>query len=187
MDHKICTKCGQEKLLDAFSKCSAAKSGIRSACRECCSTSSRAWREANLETFLAGKRKWREANDDKVRAWHRDYHEANRETILAGKREYRQANPEVKRNQGHRRRARKAENGVFLVTKKDIARLLLQPCAYCGAVAEHIDHVIPISRGGAHKIGNLVAACSSCNLRKGSKLLSVWRLGNSGQQGKVEK
>ena len=33
------------------------------------------------------------------------------------------------------------------------------------------DHVLPISRGGSDKWENVVAACSPCNLRKGSKLL----------------
>ena len=32
------------------------------------------------------------------------------------------------------------------------------------------DHVIPISRGGANDWGNVVAACSPCNNRKGNRL-----------------
>lgn len=41
-------------------------------------------------------------------------------------------------------------------------------CAYCGAPARSVDHVIPRARGGTHDLGNLVAACRSCNSRKGS-------------------
>jgi len=33
-----------------------------------------------------------------------------------------------------------------------------------------LDHVIPLSRGGSHQPGNLVAACHACNQRKGSLL-----------------
>ncbi|EHR49897.1 restriction endonuclease [Saccharomonospora marina XMU15] len=51
-------------------------------------------------------------------------------------------------------------------------------CAYCGARAETIDHVVPRSRGGAHSWQNCVACCAKCNHRKADKLLSElgWRL-----------
>ena len=43
-------------------------------------------------------------------------------------------------------------------------------CQYCGKSAPdsviHIDHIIPVSRGGKNKIINLVAACVECNLGK---------------------
>ena len=45
-------------------------------------------------------------------------------------------------------------------------------CAYCGAKADTVDHVIPRSRGGDHSWENCVACCSTCNHRKGDKLLS---------------
>ncbi|HEX6473935.1 MAG TPA: HNH endonuclease, partial [Candidatus Limnocylindria bacterium] len=47
-------------------------------------------------------------------------------------------------------------------------------CQYCGAVSRDltIDHVVPKHRGGRHEWENLVAACRTCNHRKGSKTLS---------------
>lgn len=45
-------------------------------------------------------------------------------------------------------------------------------CAYCGAKAETVDHVIPRSRGGGHSWENCVACCAPCNHRKADKLLS---------------
>ena len=44
-------------------------------------------------------------------------------------------------------------------------------CAYCGAKADTVDHVVPRSRGGEHCWENCVACCSSCNHRKGDRLL----------------
>lgn len=48
-------------------------------------------------------------------------------------------------------------------------------CHYCGAKAGdvllEVDHVVPSSRGGTNDIGNLVAACPSCNRGKGAKPL----------------
>lgn len=45
-------------------------------------------------------------------------------------------------------------------------------CRYCGATGELImEHVIPVIKGGATHMGNLVAACVPCNARKGTE---VW-------------
>lgn len=56
-------------------------------------------------------------------------------------------------------------------TDRDIRRLLNRYnrcCAWCGVPLEewHLDHVIPLSRGGVHSIGNLVPSCPPCNQRK---------------------
>jgi len=45
-------------------------------------------------------------------------------------------------------------------------------CQYCGAKGDlTFDHVVPRARGGVTSWENVVAACSPCNLRKGSKSL----------------
>ena len=44
-------------------------------------------------------------------------------------------------------------------------------CAYCGAKADTVDHVVPRSRGGDSVWENVVTACAPCNLRKGNRLL----------------
>lgn len=51
-------------------------------------------------------------------------------------------------------------------------------CAYCAGRADTIDHVLPRSRGGRHEWVNVVAACASCNHRKGDRLLAElgWQL-----------
>ena len=49
-------------------------------------------------------------------------------------------------------------------------------CQYCGAEDGpfHLDHVIPVSRGGDHGMHNLVVACARCNLSKGAKTPEEW-------------
>jgi 5-methylcytosine-specific restriction endonuclease McrA len=45
-------------------------------------------------------------------------------------------------------------------------------CAYCGRPADTVDHVVPLSRGGARTDWfNTVACCGRCNARKGNRLL----------------
>ncbi len=45
-------------------------------------------------------------------------------------------------------------------------------CQYCGAKGDlTFDHVIPRARGGVTSWENVVAACSKCNLSKGSRSL----------------
>jgi 5-methylcytosine-specific restriction endonuclease McrA len=50
-------------------------------------------------------------------------------------------------------------------------------CQYCGAKGDlTFDHVIPRSRGGRTTWENVVAACQSCNLRKGNMSLREARM-----------
>ena len=53
-------------------------------------------------------------------------------------------------------------------------------CAYCGETAARLqmDHVLPLSRGGRHSIGNVLPACKRCNNSKSSRLLIEWRFGS---------
>jgi hypothetical protein len=48
-------------------------------------------------------------------------------------------------------------------------------CTYCGSQDNlHVDHRIPVIRGGSNSLDNLVTACGPCNHSKGSKSLSDW-------------
>ncbi|MCC7054153.1 MAG: HNH endonuclease [Gemmatimonadaceae bacterium] len=53
-------------------------------------------------------------------------------------------------------------------------------CVYCGVqcapAALTIDHVQPLLRGGDSSGGNVVTACSACNLRKGHRRLAEFLL-----------
>lgn len=53
-------------------------------------------------------------------------------------------------------------------------------CRYCGGPASwrksgaHIDHIVPLSEGGATTIDNLVTACCHCNMQKSNKTPGQW-------------
>ena len=57
----------------------------------------------------------------------------------------------------------------FSVLKADGFR-----CHYCGRKASEtrlqVDHIVPVALGGTNDPYNLVAACGSCNHRKGGRL-----------------
>lgn len=55
------------------------------------------------------------------------------------------------------------------------------PCHYCGAPAEHIEHVWPRSRGGDDHPNNLVRSCQPCNSRKGTRSLLTMACPSCGQ------
>jgi len=48
-------------------------------------------------------------------------------------------------------------------------------CTYCGLskdeVPLHIDHIVPVSKGGTNDEANLRTACQPCNIGKGIRLL----------------
>jgi 5-methylcytosine-specific restriction endonuclease McrA len=57
----------------------------------------------------------------------------------------------------------------FEVLQRDSFR-----CRYCGRSASdgailHIDHLVPVARGGTDEIENLTTACDRCNLGKGTQ------------------
>jgi 5-methylcytosine-specific restriction endonuclease McrA len=74
------------------------------------------------------------------------------------------------RQKSKRRKAQMRDSVAIQVQGREIRARFAEfghRCAYCGADGDlHIEHVVPISRGGGHAIGNIVAACESCNYSK---------------------
>ena len=60
---------------------------------------------------------------------------------------------------------------IVKLNKQEIYRRDNYSCQYCGKSKGHLtlDHVIPRRLGGGHSWQNLVAACASCNHRKGGR------------------
>lgn len=78
-----------------------------------------------------------------------------------------------------KRRARSGQKYKF--SARDWRRLVNRfsgRCAYCDELCDNLtlDHVVPVTRGGSHGVGNILPACPSCNFSKQDKLLTEWRL-----------
>jgi len=59
----------------------------------------------------------------------------------------------------------------------DIFKRDLFTCQYCGStppgVILHVDHIVPVAKGGGNQDDNLITSCSACNLGKGAGSLGV--------------
>lgn len=104
-----------------------------------------------------------------------------REYRIAAASEYARRNPHVGQAAKRRRKALAANTGTFRITGKDWLRLCRQfdhRCAYCDRKRPlTMDHVVPLTRGGRHSIGNLLPVCASCNASKSNRFLVEWRYG----------
>ncbi len=73
-----------------------------------------------------------------------------------------------------RERQRISRSLSYEVKKRDN-----RTCQLCGAKAPsveiHVDHIVPLSKGGATTLDNLQVLCSACNLGKGDRDDTDWR------------
>lgn len=120
----------------------------------------KAWRGSNPEKYRASLKSWRERNPEKNRLHQKRYRDSHRAQQSAAR---------------HRRRARlKSAEGIWAAA--DIEKLYtLQKgrCWWCKkklGKKYHIDHRIPLSKGGTNWPSNLVLTCPKCNLSKNARL-----------------
>lgn len=105
----------------------------------------------------------------------RVYRIKNAERIAERLRRYQLENPEKMRELARRYQARKRNATIETVDYEAIVirdGLLCHLCNKEVKLSElQFDHVIPLSRGGAHSMGNIRIAHAYCNARKHNKLL----------------
>lgn len=189
---KTCTRCGETKPLEQFATRSGARDGHSPWCKACfkdhyrktadaAGVRRREWIHANPNYFkdyyranrakkIAAARQYAVAHAEERREWMRRYAAENREKINAASREY-------QRRTGHKySKARMLAKRTRVVETVDRREVFTRGAGRCGICAEpvdlatfHIDHIIPLARGGEHSYANTQPAHPLCNLQKGAR------------------
>lgn len=120
----------------------------------------------------ARKKRWAEANPGAART----YREANADRVREATRAWKERHPVEVANY---RRAYKARVRLAgRATTEELAALVEEAgtygCAVCWAPAEHLDHIVPVSRGGCGCVENLQWLCAPCNLSKSARDFFEW-------------
>jgi len=188
MEDKYCGKCKTLKTVSMFYKNKLSKDGFATKCIEC----HKKYLQDNKEKIKLKTKQYRLDHKDEIKYSEKKYKEANKEKVAEQKRNYELNNKDkikevrskyrktkigrlIQKNKNHTRRAFTKKGDV---TTSQLAELQQNAklCYWCKTslknIGTHIDHYIPISKGGKHTISNLVISCKSCNLKKGAKLPS---------------
>lgn len=146
------------------------KSSVRheSRCKDCARARRRASHAANRPTELKKMTERREKNRDRYRASLYAFREANRSHVLAQRVAHQQ-----------RRTARKhgQDDNALIERVLDEARVGDRYLdAYSGELIDRpvVDHIVPLSAGGAHAYENLCVTSRPNNSSKHAKPLLVW-------------
>lgn len=159
---------------------------------------SRDYAAAHRKEAIERATDWYEENKDHKKSYDQEYNK--KPEVIARKKQrakerapelraqrkaWNKANPEkaakTKRVSVRNRRARLA-NVEGTHNARDIDRLYTEQegrCFYCGITLfddYHVDHITPVSRGGANSSDNLAITCSECNQNKSDKTVEEWQM-----------
>jgi len=135
----------------------------------------RKYRAANKDKMNAYQRTWAAKNPNKRSVYYKTWMERYPERVAA--KHARRVKEGRFAESSQRRRARKNNAPNYAISARDLRRLSTAPCFHCGSTKNPtLDHLIPLSRGGSHGIGNLIPMCKSCNCTKHDKTFMEWRM-----------
>ena len=129
------------------------------------------WVVENPERAAARKKEHKDKNIELYRGYARRWAEKNIEKKRKSAIAWNSRNPESRRASKQNRRARE-RSAKGRITKQDVTSLMhlqKEKCANCHkplAEGYHVDHVMPLARGGSNERHNLQLLCPFCNLSK---------------------
>lgn len=155
-------------------KCGCTERDKKGDCKPCGKAYKATWNAANRVRLNAKNAAWKAANHDKVRASKAAYQVANRKKVNAQINAWREANPEAMRVIYQNYRARKRANGGTLSKGLSAKLFKLQrgkcPCCKRPLGGDfHLDHIIPIAKGGSNNDDNIQLLRATCNHQKHAK------------------
>lgn len=133
----------------------------------------KAYYERNREQLQQRNRDRYRANPQPQRKRSKDWRERHPEKMRSYRIAWKRRHPESVVAQDKTRKARLRGAGqadLTLQQWREIKKAYGNRCVYCGERPRKLtqDHVIPVSRGGAHSAANIVPACAKCNAKKGA-------------------
>lgn len=193
---RICRVCGQDTPFENLIKKRHCTDGVDSVCKLCEAARKKKWTEDNPDKAKNSKNDYKKRHPERVKKQSKEYYGKtkvqkntrrreryadNPEPELKAAKEYRKSpkGREVQRIGQKTRRARKL-NAEGKYTADDVKKQYDRQrgkCYWCDKKvgdSYHIDHVIPLSRGGDNTPSNIVIACQPCNQSKSDKLPHEW-------------
>lgn len=136
------------------------------------------YREQNAEAISQRKKDYYAENRDKIIAYHKTRRLENPEPERERCRQYKLKNPDVVAALNRKRKAIK-KGAIGTHTAADVFAIFDSQrgkCASCplklkksGKNKFHVDHIMPLAKGGSNDKYNLQLLCPDCNLRKHAK------------------
>lgn len=180
MDKQQCIRCLEWYPATSEYFCASAhnRSGFDTRCKNC----ERERRHRECVENKERNRQYRIANRERIALYARNYRATYPDKVHQGVADWSRRNPLKVRAKQHRRDARLRHADGNHTEADILAQLKRQKkrCYYCGVKLKkeyHVDHVIPISRGGSNDPSNLVITCPHCNLSKSDKMPHEWAEG----------
>lgn len=190
MTTKKCKTCQVEKTTLDFYSHKQTKDKLDTICKPCKKEAAVAWARKNPEKNRDKTTAYNERHPERRKETNRKYYEANKDIWNARVKTSRHKKPEkyaeLGRIHANRRRARKLENGTESYTEKQVFELYGNMCHICESKINlsaprkvgtkgwekglHIDHIVPISKGGSDTLDNVRPAHALCNLKKSDLL-----------------
>lgn len=177
---KVCSGCGVEKPDSEYAWANKQLGYKNPKCKTCRRTANQIWYQANREQQNDKSKQAYYTNRETRLAQCREWNKAHKEQRAANMREWRKVNPDKVRASNHKQRVARRSG----CTAEDIEYVKMTQtfggelkCFYCASNITnnqyHLDHIIPLSRGGKNLVDNVCISCPICNMSKGSKLLLV--------------
>lgn len=128
--------------------------------------------------YLDKRKEYYNENKDIIRVRHSNYDQRNRENIALRKKNYgkTERGKMVRMNNIHKRKSLRLSSTDNTITAKFLQQLAndTKYCIFTGveltADNRHLDHIIPLSRGGKHSADNVRFISDKANQMKGNKL-----------------
>ena len=181
MELKKCTKCGENKpnTNEYFAYSNKSKGTLIARCKACVNEYREEYYKNNKDKVIESEKKYYENNKDKIKESKKEYYENNKDKIKESRKKYRENNKDKVRERIKEYKHKKRGNGGSYTKSQwlDTLEYFDYKCAYTGECIKHschVEHIVPVSKGGTSYIWNLVPSTERANLSKRNRDMEEW-------------